>query len=174
MQSMRLCICSSKQFEETSENSLWRKNIQMQPMRLCIHSGSPFEDAFENTLWRKTIQMHPMWLFICWSRQFEETSENSLRRKAISVTLQLFIQALSCHLKTNSWEKSRKMICKTNLIFNIILHTGFEKPRTFSVFRSGPEISSLIGKIKGSFYFYFGQAWKCIFWGETVQWPTFI
>ena len=32
-----LCICSSKRFEETSENSLWIKNIQMQPMRLCIH-----------------------------------------------------------------------------------------------------------------------------------------
>ena len=33
---------------------------QMQPMRLCLFLGKQFEDTFENTQWRKAKQMQPM------------------------------------------------------------------------------------------------------------------
>ena len=33
---------------------------QMQPMRIYLLSGGPFEDTFENTQWRKVKQMQPM------------------------------------------------------------------------------------------------------------------
>ena len=95
--------------------------------------------------------MQPMWICICSSKQFEETSENSLRRKAISVTLQLFIQALlhviwklnvekkyEKRIKNQYLHELRKMICKTNSIFNIILHSSYrvgknQGPSAFSV-----------------------------------------
>ena len=60
MQPIRLCMHSGRQFEDTFENTQWRKDKQMQPMRLCIHSGKRFEDTFENAQWRKAKQMQPM------------------------------------------------------------------------------------------------------------------
>ena len=56
MQSMQLCICSVKQFEETFKNSLWWKNIQMQLMWLGLCSVESFEDTFENSLRWKVVQ----------------------------------------------------------------------------------------------------------------------
>ena len=37
-----------------------RKVKQVQPMRLYPISGKQFEDSFENTQWRKVKQMQPM------------------------------------------------------------------------------------------------------------------
>ena len=54
MQPMWLCILSGRWFEETFENTQWRKVKQMQPMWLCLFSGRPFEDTFENAQWKKS------------------------------------------------------------------------------------------------------------------------
>ena len=82
MQPMWLCICSGWRSEDTYENSLWWKSIQMQPMRLYICSETEFEDSYGNSLWRKSIQMPPMCLCICsegeFEGTFEETFESSL------------------------------------------------------------------------------------------------
>ena len=47
MQPMWLCIIPCRQFDETFENTQWRKVKQMQSMRLCIISSKLFEDAFK-------------------------------------------------------------------------------------------------------------------------------
>ena len=57
MQPVRLCILSCERFEETFENTHWRKTKQMQQMQFCILSGKLFEEAFENTQWGKAKQM---------------------------------------------------------------------------------------------------------------------
>ena len=79
---MWLCIHSCIQFEDTFENSQWRKVKQMQPVWLCILWPKQFEDSFENPQWRKIKQMQPMWLCIFTGRRFEETFENTQWRKA--------------------------------------------------------------------------------------------
>ena len=78
---MWLCILLGRPFEETSENTQWRKVKQMQPMWLCIVWDKRLEEAYENTQWRKAKQMQPMWLCIPLCRPFEETSENTQWRK---------------------------------------------------------------------------------------------
>ena len=77
MQPIRLCIFSGRRFEETFENTQWRKVKQMQSMRLCIFSGKQFEATFENTQWRKVKQMQPMRLYILTDMSFEDTNENT-------------------------------------------------------------------------------------------------
>ena len=42
-------------FGQTIWGDIW-KSIQMQPMRLCICTGRQFEDTFENSLWRKAYK----------------------------------------------------------------------------------------------------------------------
>ena len=54
-------------FGQTIWGDIW-KSIQMQPMRLCICTGRQFEDTFEDSLWRKSGQMQPMPLCICSGR----------------------------------------------------------------------------------------------------------
>ena len=46
---MWICVSSCKQFEETFENTQWRKVQPMQPIWLCILSGKWFEETLENT-----------------------------------------------------------------------------------------------------------------------------
>ena len=88
---MWFCILSFKQFEDTFENTQWRKAKQVQPMQLCIHSGRQFEDTFENTQWRKATQMRPMYLCIFWSKQFEETLQNTHGINGNMAIVQLYI-----------------------------------------------------------------------------------
>ena len=86
MQPIWICICSEKQFEGTSENSLWRKIAQMQTLPLIwifhwrdiweltlalhhtyYHTISNhgalhlFKEAktLKNWFWRKIVQMQP-------------------------------------------------------------------------------------------------------------------
>ena len=59
MQPVWLCLFLGRQFEDTFENTQWRKAKQMQPMRLCLFWGRRFEDTFENTQWRK-VTKNPM------------------------------------------------------------------------------------------------------------------
>ena len=80
---MRLYICSGRQFEETFENPLWRKVLQVQPLRLCICWVSDFEGTLENSLWYKTTQMQPLWICICSGRPSEAAFEISFRGKII-------------------------------------------------------------------------------------------
>ena len=81
MQPMWLCIFSGRQFEETFENTQWRKVKQMQPMWLYIFSGRQFEDTFESAQRRKVKQMQPMWLCIHSSKQFEDSFEISQKNQ---------------------------------------------------------------------------------------------
>ena len=69
-------------FEDTFENTQWRKFEQMHPMWLCIFWGRPFEETFENTQWRKVEQMQPMWVCILSGKPFEDTFEYTLCREA--------------------------------------------------------------------------------------------
>ena len=50
---LQLSIYSGRRFERTSENSLRWKIVKMQLMLLCICTSRQFEDIFENSLWRK-------------------------------------------------------------------------------------------------------------------------
>ena len=84
MQPMWLCILSDKQFEETSENTQWRKVKQMQPMLLCILLGRSFEVTFENALGEKPKK--------CKQCDFASSGADTLRM----------------HLKTHSAEKLNK------------------------------------------------------------------
>ena len=56
MQAMPLCILSGRQFEDTFENSQWRKAKQMQPVQICFLNFKQFEETFEKTQWRKIDQ----------------------------------------------------------------------------------------------------------------------
>ena len=82
MQPMRLCILLCNRFEETFENTQWRKVKQMQPVSLCILWCRQFEETFENPQWRKVKQMQPMHLCILWGKRLEETFENTQWGKA--------------------------------------------------------------------------------------------
>ena len=77
MQPMWLCILWGRQFGGTFEDTQCRKVKQMQPMWLCILSGMQFEKTFENTQWGKVAQMQPMWLCILSGRRFEKTFEDT-------------------------------------------------------------------------------------------------
>ena len=72
MRTMWLRIFSGRQFEDTFENTQWRKAKQMQPMWLCILLYKHSDDTFENTQWRKVKQMQPAWLSIFSNRQFKD------------------------------------------------------------------------------------------------------
>ena len=86
MQPVWLCILSCRQFEDTFENTQWRKVKQMQSVWLCIFSGRQFEDTFENTQRRKVEQMRP----IC---DYASSYASTLRRQ----------------LKTHDGENSQQM-----------------------------------------------------------------
>ena len=59
---MCLCMFWGQQFDDTFENTQWRKVKQMQPMWLCLLWSKIFKSTFENTQWRKVKQMQPVWL----------------------------------------------------------------------------------------------------------------
>ena len=86
MQTMRLCSCLCRQFEETFENSFRRIGLQMQPMRLCNCSGRQFEDTFKNSLRRKLTQMGPLWIFDYYGNWIEEALEKSKWRRFLKLT----------------------------------------------------------------------------------------
>ena len=46
-------------------------------MCLCIFPGRPFEDTCENTHWRKVKHMQLVWLCVLWSKCVEESFENT-------------------------------------------------------------------------------------------------
>ena len=76
MQPVWIYLLSGRPFEDSFENTQWRKVKQMQPMWLYILSSRTFEDSFENTQWTKAKQMQPMWLCILLCTPFEETFDN--------------------------------------------------------------------------------------------------
>ena len=82
MQPMWLCVFSGRRFKETFEDAQWRKAKQMQSMWLCLFSGKPFEYTFENAHWRKAKQVQTMWLCILSGKRFEDAFEDSQWRKA--------------------------------------------------------------------------------------------
>ena len=49
----------------------------MQPVWLCMLWSKFFEQTFENTQWRKVEQMQPMWICILLQEQFEQTCDNT-------------------------------------------------------------------------------------------------
>ena len=80
----------------------------MQPMRVCICTGRQFEETYENSLWRKIIQMQPMQLRICSGRHFEETFGTHRGEKPYKCNQCVYASAragsLKTHLKTHSGE----------------------------------------------------------------------
>ena len=96
MQPVWLCILWSKFIAETFENPQWRKVEQMQPMRLCLFSGRQFEYTSENAQWGKVKQMQPVWLCLLWAKFFEETyDEAQISASVWKVTI--------CHCKRTLW-----------------------------------------------------------------------
>ena len=73
---MWLCIFWGTPFEETIENTQWRKVKQMQAMWLCICWGKRFEETFKNTQWGKVKQMHYIWLCLCSGKPSFENFRN--------------------------------------------------------------------------------------------------
>ena len=53
---MQICMLSYRQFEDTFENTQWRKVKQMQTVQSCIFRFKQFEETFEKTQWRKIDQ----------------------------------------------------------------------------------------------------------------------
>ena len=124
MQPVWLCILLGGSFEDTFENTHWRKvkqmwpmllcifwskefkgpfeNTQVRPMQLCIFSGIPFKETFQNTRWRKVEQMQPMWLCILSGRRFEKTFENTQRRKVNKYNWCVFVIEY-IHKSRNEW-----------------------------------------------------------------------
>ena len=96
MQPMQLCICYTRQFEKTFENSLCRKIVHMQSMRLHISSLRRFEKTFENSHWKKSLK--------CNQSDYASVLARNLRR----------------HLKTYSGKKS----LKCNQCDNAFVQTG--------------------------------------------------
>ena len=96
MQPMQLCICYTRQFEKTFENSLCRKIVHMQPMRLHISSLRRFEKTFENSHWKKSLK--------CNQSDYASVLARNLRR----------------HLKTYSGKKT----LKCNKCDNAFVQTG--------------------------------------------------
>ena len=69
----------------------------MWPVWLCIRSGRPFQETFENTQWRKVKIMWTVWLCIRWGKQFEQTFGNTVEKNqtnATSVTLRRLRQTI--------------------------------------------------------------------------------
>ena len=74
-----------------------KSHKQMQPVWQYIFSSRRFEDSFENTQWRKVKQMQSVWKCVFPNRQFENILKNTLWTKVkhvIFVTLHLPKQAL--------------------------------------------------------------------------------
>ena len=125
MQPMRLCILLCKRFEETFENTQWRKVKQMQPVSLCILWCRQFEETFENPQWRKVKQMQPMQLCILWGKRLEETFENTQWGKAKQMQPVWFCKMFSpdniC-IKYSYISSSQQYLCdySTRFIFDKI------------------------------------------------------
>ena len=77
----------------------------MQPMWLCFLWGKQFEDTFEDTQWRKVKQMHhstrAIWRDI-WKRTVEKSQTN-----ATNVTMLPLRQAIWRHIWRHTAEKSQ-------------------------------------------------------------------
>ena len=98
-------------FEETFENTHWRKTKQMQPVWLCLFSGRQIEETYENAQQRKVTQMQSVWLCIVSGRRLEETFENAQWREVKQVQpiwLCILWSILRTHLITHSGEKPNK------------------------------------------------------------------
>ena len=107
MQPMRLCICTGRQFEDTFENSLWRKKYKcnqcdfasVQADNLRTHVKSHLRKAYKcnrcdfasvradnlRRQLKKAYKCNHLWLSIYSGRRFEKTFENSLRWKSVKM-----------------------------------------------------------------------------------------
>ena len=94
---LHLLIC--KRPEVTFENTQRRKVEQMQTMWLCFCSRRPFEDTYENARWRKVEQMQTMWLCLFWFKQFENSFENPQLRK-VKIATNVTLQFVWCDFRT--------------------------------------------------------------------------
>ena len=103
---MSLCISSCRYFENTFENTQWRKVQQMQPVWLCILLSKRFEDTFENAQRRKDKQMHPMWFYMFWSKFFEETCKKTHWAK-VKQMQPVWLCILSGRQIENTFEKTQ-------------------------------------------------------------------
>ena len=103
MQPMWLCFFLDRLFEETFENTQWRKVKQMQPMRLCFFK-------FENAHWYKSYECNQcdyafsrqeIWGHI-WKRTLEKSQIN-----ATNATMHLLGQAIWGDIWKHTMEKSQ-------------------------------------------------------------------
>ena len=69
----------------------------MYPVWLCILSGRQFEDTYEDSQWRKVKQMQPVRICMLWSKCFEETFETHSGEKSHPITSSL--DSLRMHFK---------------------------------------------------------------------------
>ena len=105
MQPMWLCFFLDRLFEETFENTQWRKVKQMQPMRLCFFK-------FENAHWYKSYE--------CNQCDYASSYAHHLRRHLKTHSGEKSNKCNQCdfassdagslrrHLKTHSGEKPKK------------------------------------------------------------------
>ena len=79
MQLMWLCVCTWKEFEETSEHTLQKRRTNATSAGTLLLMLKFWRIIYEGAQWRKVIQMQSMWVCICLDWQSAETFENSLR-----------------------------------------------------------------------------------------------
>ena len=83
----------------------------MQPVRLCIYSSRRFEETFENTQWRKdkqnatSVNMHAL-VQVHWGHTWKRTPEKG-QINATSATLHLFMQAIWGDIWKHTAEKGQ-------------------------------------------------------------------
>ena len=97
---MWVCIFSCRQFEDTFENTQWRKAMEVQPMWLCVLLFTPFEVAFKITYWwRKDKQKE---------RHLNIHIRGNLHKCNLCDYAATQAVHLKAHLKTHSGEKPYK------------------------------------------------------------------
>ena len=97
---MWVWIFSCRQFEDTFENTQWRKAMEVQPMWLCVLLFTPFEVAFKITYWwRKDKQKE---------RHLNIHIRGNLHKCNLCDYAATQAVHLKAHLKTHSGEKPYK------------------------------------------------------------------
>ena len=103
MEPVWLCILSGRQFEETFENTQWRKNQEVQPAWICLFWSKQLEETFEDTQWRKVKQMQPKWLCIFSGSQFEGPYEET--QLQFGDNLNIFVNIWMYTISVCVWHK---------------------------------------------------------------------
>ena len=148
----------------------------MQPVWLWLFSYEPFEDTFENTWWRKAKQMQPMRLWSSNEGALRthlkmHSGEKSNKCNQCGYASS-HMSHLRTHLKTHSGEKSNKCNqCEyasshaSTLRTHLKTHIGKKSNKC----NQCDYASSLAGNMKTHLKRHSGEMWLCIFTDRSFE-----